>query len=67
MNFAEANFPRYVTKFRFGQNDGSTLVASGFLLGFVSLDFGLTVVSCCFLFGSEASYELNATRSRGLI
>jgi hypothetical protein len=30
-------------------NDGSTQVALGFLMGFVSLDFGLTTVSSCFL------------------
>jgi hypothetical protein len=30
-------------------NDGSTHVALGFLMGFVSLDFGLTTVSSCFL------------------
>jgi hypothetical protein len=30
-------------------NDGSTYVAFGFLIGFVSLDFGLLTVSSCFL------------------
>ena len=29
-------------------NVGSTHVALGFLMGFVSLDFGLTTVSSCF-------------------
>jgi hypothetical protein len=29
--------------------DGSTHVAFGFVIGFVSLDFGLTTVSSCFL------------------
>jgi hypothetical protein len=31
------------------KNVGSTHVAFGFLIGFVSLDFGLTTVSSCFL------------------
>ena len=30
-------------------NDGSTQVAFGFLIGLVSLDFGLTTVSSCLL------------------
>ena len=32
---------------------GSTHVAFGFLIGFVSLDFGLTTVSSCFLIWLE--------------
>src|ERR1700691_2649201 len=37
---------RYSTS---AKNDGSTHVALGFLMGFVSLDFGLMTVSSCFL------------------
>lgn len=35
------------------KNIGSTHVAFGFLIGFVSVDFGLTTVSSCFLIWLE--------------
>ena len=41
---------RYSTS---AKNVGSTHVAFGFLMGLVSLDFGLTTVSSCFLIWLE--------------
>ena len=54
----EQPFGSYVSVLDIGKKVGSTHVAFGFLMGFVSFHFGLTTVSSCFLIWLETVRDI---------